>query len=50
MSARVVVEIAAVEVLGLDYHGTELADGVDIFVEGKLVKHADLGPPRYACR
>jgi hypothetical protein len=36
------VEIRAVEVTGLDYHGTMQPKAVDVFVEGKLVKHADL--------
>jgi hypothetical protein len=36
------VEIQAVEVLALDYNGTVQPNGVDVFVEGKQVKHADL--------
>lgn len=36
------VEIKAVEVMGLDYNGTALPSGVDVYVEGKLVGHADL--------
>jgi hypothetical protein len=36
------VEIRAVEVVGLDYHGTMQPKAIDIFVEGKMVKHADL--------
>ena len=36
------VDIKAVEVVGLDYHGTRQPKAMDIFVEGKLVEHADL--------
>ena len=36
------VDIKAIEVAGLDYHGTRQPKAIDIFVEGKLVKHADL--------
>jgi len=36
------VEIRAVEVTGLDYHGTMQPKAVDLFVEGAKVKHADL--------
>ena len=36
------VDIKAVEVVGLDYHGTKQVSGIDIFIEGKLIKHADL--------
>jgi len=35
-------EIKAIEVTGLDYHGTLQPKAVDIFVEDKMVKHADL--------
>ena len=36
------VDIQAIEVVGLDYHGTMVPKAVDIFIEGKLAKHADL--------
>ena len=36
------VDIAAVELLALDYHGTKQAKAVDLFVDGKLAKHAEL--------
>ena len=36
------VDIKAIEVVGLDYHGTRQPKAIDIFVEGKLVEHADL--------
>lgn len=36
------VEIKAVEVVGLDYYGTEQVNGIDIYIDGKMVKHADL--------
>ena len=37
------VDIKAVEVVGLDYHGTRQPKAMDIFVEGKRIEHADLG-------
>ncbi|MGD1000252.1 MAG: heparinase II/III family protein [Candidatus Brocadiia bacterium] len=36
------VDIKAIEVVGLDYHGTRQPKAIDIFVEGKRVGHADL--------
>jgi hypothetical protein len=36
------VDIKAVEVVGLDYHGTVQPSGIDVYVDGKFVKHADL--------
>ena len=36
------VDIKAVEVVGLDYHGTMQPAGIDIFIDGQMVKHADL--------
>jgi hypothetical protein len=36
------VEIKAIEVVPLDYGGTQQPKAIEIFVEGKLVKHADL--------
>ncbi|MGI5869759.1 MAG: heparinase II/III domain-containing protein [Kiritimatiellia bacterium] len=36
------VDIAAIEVVPLDYHGTRQPKAIDIFVDGKLVKKADL--------
>ena len=36
------VDIKAIEVVGLDYHGTRQPKAIEIFVEGKLVRHADL--------
>ena len=36
------VDIKAIEVAGLDYHGTRQPKAIDIFVERKLVAHADL--------
>ena len=36
------VEIKAVEIVGLDYNGTKQVSGVDIYIEDKLVTHAEL--------
>ena len=36
------VEIRAIEVVGLDYGGTLQPKAIDIFVDGKMLKHADL--------
>ncbi len=36
------VEIKAIETTGLDYNGTRQAAAIDIFVDGKLVKQAQL--------
>ena len=36
------VEIKAIEVVGLDYYGTMQPKAVDLFVDGKLLKHAEL--------
>lgn len=36
------VDIAAVEVVPLDYHGTQQPKAIDIFVDGKLARQADL--------
>ncbi|MGO8702403.1 MAG: heparinase II/III family protein [Candidatus Brocadiia bacterium] len=36
------VDIKAIEVVGLDYHGTRQPKAISIFVEGKLVKDVDL--------
>jgi hypothetical protein len=36
------VDIKAIEVVGLDYHGTRQPKAIDIFVEGSPVHHADL--------
>jgi len=36
------VDIKAIELVCLNYNGTIQISGVDIYVEGKLVKHADL--------
>ena len=36
------VDIKAIEVVGLDYHGTRQPKAISIFVEGNLVKDADL--------
>ncbi|MBN2583379.1 MAG: heparinase II/III family protein [Planctomycetes bacterium] len=36
------VDIKAIEIVGLDYRGTKQVSGVDIYIEGKRVKHADL--------
>jgi len=36
------VDIKAIEVLPLDYNGTVQPSGIDIYVEGEFVKHADL--------
>lgn len=36
------VDIKALEVIGLDYSGTQQAKAIDIFLDGKMVKHADL--------
>jgi len=36
------VDIKAIETVGLDYHGTEQPKAIDIYVDGKMVKHAEL--------
>jgi hypothetical protein len=36
------VEIKALEVVALDYHGTQQPKAIDVFVDGKLAKHAEL--------
>ncbi|NIA21377.1 MAG: carbohydrate-binding protein [Anaerolineaceae bacterium] len=36
------VDIKALEVVGLDYNGTMQVNGIDIYIDGKMVKHADL--------
>lgn len=36
------VDIKAIEIDGLDYHGTRQVNGVDIYIEGKKITHADL--------
>ncbi|MBC8096518.1 MAG: hypothetical protein H7Y43_11970, partial [Akkermansiaceae bacterium] len=36
------VDIKALEVIALDYNGTQQPKAIDIFVDGKMVKHADL--------
>jgi len=36
------VDIRGVELVGFDYHGTQQVSGVDIYIEGKKVEHADL--------
>ena len=36
------LDIKALELVGLDYNGTQQPKAVDIFVDGKMVKHADL--------
>jgi len=38
----IAVDIQAIEVVGLDYHGTMVPKAIDIFIDGKLTKHADL--------
>jgi len=36
------VDIKAIEVVGLDYHGTRQSKGIDIFVDGVKQKHVEL--------
>jgi hypothetical protein len=36
------VDIKAIETVGLDYHGTRQPKAIDIYVDGKMVKHAEL--------
>ena len=36
------VEIKALEIVGLDYRGTRLPSGVDVFIEGEKVAHSGL--------
>ena len=43
ISLLIPVDIAAIEVVPLDYHGyTQQPKAIDIFIDGKLAKQADL--------
>ena len=42
ISLLIPVDIVAIEVVPLDYHGTQQPKAIDIFVDGKLAKQADL--------
>ena len=42
ISLLIPLDIAALEVVPLDYHGTQQPKAIEIFVDGRLAKHVDL--------